>query len=68
MLMFGGNRYYTTDEIAARLNRSVDMIRYYCRTGKLKARRLGKGFIISEAAVLQFLEPAEFEPEKPADE
>ncbi len=40
---------YTADDVAARLNLHVKTIRRYIRDGRLKAKRIGKGYRIARA-------------------
>lgn len=43
------NRLYTVDEVAERLHLHVKTVRRYIQDGRLKARRIGKEYRITEA-------------------
>jgi excisionase family DNA binding protein len=55
---------YTAEEVAARLNLHVKTVRRFIRDGKLRAKRIGKQYRITRAALEEFAgaPPAERPP------
>lgn len=48
-------QYYTPNEIAEKLNVNAYTIIRYIKAGKIKAKKLGKGYRIAEADLMAFL-------------
>ena len=51
-----GEEVFTTDQVAHDLNISVHTVLRAIRSGKLKARKMGKQFLITRAAIREFWE------------
>jgi excisionase family DNA binding protein len=65
-----GTEIYTTEQVAQALNLSVRTILRAIKSGKLKARRTGKQFLITREAVREYWEGIPFaeQEESVADE
>ena len=51
-----GEEIFTTDQVAHDLNISVHTVLRAIHSGKLKARKMGKQFLITRAAIREFWE------------
>ena len=51
-----GKEYYLTDELSRILPLSIDSIRKYIRTGKLKGKKIGLFYVVSNQNLEEFLE------------
>jgi len=51
-----GEEVFTTDQVAHDLNVSVHTVLRAIHSGKLKARKMGKQFLITRAAIREFWE------------
>ena len=51
-----GDEIFTTDQVAHDLNVSVHTVLRAIHSGKLKARKMGKQFLITRSAVREFYE------------
>jgi excisionase family DNA binding protein len=51
-----GEDLFTTDQVARDLNVSVHTVLRAIHSGKLKARKMGKQFLIARSAVREFYE------------
>jgi excisionase family DNA binding protein len=51
-----GEEVFTTDQVAQDLNISVRTVLRAIKSGKLKARKAGKSFLMTRSAVLAFYE------------
>lgn len=47
---------YSVDEVASILKISVRLVRFYIRSGRLKATRLGKYYRVKESNLLELIE------------
>ena len=54
-LEYEGIKFYTTLEVAKKLEINVQTVREYIKRGKLKGQRVGKSFLISENCIKEFL-------------
>ena len=55
-----GESIYTTDEAARKLKLDTASVCRYCRLGRIKARRIGRSWIITKTALEEFkAEPRE---------
>src|SRR5947209_1689938 len=48
------NHFYSVDDIATRLNLHAKTVRRYIHDGRLKAKRIGKEYRITQAALDEF--------------
>ena len=53
---FDGITFYTTKEVAGKLNVSTETVRTYIKRSELKAKRIGNSFLVSEISLKQFLD------------
>lgn len=53
---FDGVKFFSTKEVAERLQVSASTVRVYIRTAKLKGKRIGNSFKVSENSIREFLE------------
>lgn len=59
------SEYLTAAEVAAELRRSVDYVQRQCKTGNLRAKKLGTEWRITQAALAEFMDPSGGEPAPP---
>ena len=55
MVTIAGVDYYTTAETAKKLQKHIDTIRRWIRDGRLKPKKLGRSYLISEDDILKAL-------------
>lgn len=55
-LEYEGVKFFTTKEVAAKLNISTETVRAYIKKSELKAKRIGNSFLVSEISLKQFLD------------
>ena len=48
-------KFYTVGDVATLLMRDGKSVRRYCRNGKLKAKRVGWAYLISDDSLKEFL-------------
>ncbi len=56
----GGNdvsQIYTLEDIREKLGISVRTLREYAKSGKLKAKKIGRQYFVSESNLTAFVEP-----------
>ena len=56
MVEFDGKKYYTLREIADILHMHINSIRLYVKNGKLKATKLGRGYLVTEEDLTAMIE------------
>ena len=49
-------KFYTIPEVADALGVTPQTIRQYIKTGRLKAKRIGRPYFITEKSIKEFLE------------
>lgn len=54
--------FFTVSQVASELHLSIETVRRYIKTGKLKASKPGKSFIIMRTELLRFITNAEHKP------
>lgn len=50
-----GIKFYTVQETAEALTVTAQTVRKYLKSGRLKGQRIGKGDLITETAIREFL-------------
>lgn len=50
-----GIKFFTTLELASKLQVTPQTVREYIKQGKLKAQKVGRSFLVSEKNLLDFL-------------
>lgn len=58
-----GTKYYFVEEIASELGLNEKTIRRYLKGGKLEGLKLGRRWLVSERALLEFFESLRTEKE-----
>ncbi len=48
-------RIYTVKDVASLIFRDIETVRVYCRDGRLKANKVGGGYLITDASLKAFL-------------
>ena len=56
MVEIAGKRYYTTQEIAEKLSLNIETVRRWIKSGKLKAKKIGRTYYIEESELLKLFE------------
>lgn len=56
MIKVGNKKYYFSEEVAEMLGVTPHTVWRHIKAGKLVARKVGKRYIISEDAIINFLE------------
>lgn len=56
MVEIAGKKYYKTVEIAKMLEVHVDTVRRWIREGKLKTKKIGRAYLVSENEILKFID------------
>jgi len=53
-----GIKFYTIPEVAEALKITPQTVRRYLKAGKLKGQRIGRGILITEKNIREFLKPS----------
>lgn len=59
------DEFVTVEEVAKQLRVHEDTIRDWCRTGQLRATKVGKQWRIKPQDIAAFMKPNQEEPKKP---
>jgi|TARA_R100000234_G_C4975249_1_gene168160 excisionase family DNA binding protein len=54
--------FFTVAQVASELHLSIGTVRNYINSGKLKASKPGKGFIILKTELIKFMNDTEHKP------
>ena len=52
-----GDPVYNVKDLEKKLKLSKKTIRHYIKTGRLKAKKIGKAYLITETNLIKFLDP-----------